>query len=161
MAKAVQEAKGRGEDVALYDDARMTRLVFDIEAALFEFVGAWVCALGKNGCSVHKACFARGVLSVHQPCYSCVPCSGKVVDKGYKDKARSVLFNLNDSSNPDLRRAVLTVCLQGCAHAAMYLKTSIPLHLSSSFVCSFVCKNVIHDATDFFLPILNWHPFNQ
>lgn len=35
--------------------------------------------------------------------------AGRAVDKGYKDKARSMLYNLNNDGNPDLRRAVLTV----------------------------------------------------
>ncbi len=35
--------------------------------------------------------------------------SGREVGKPYLDKARSLLFNLN--SNPDLRRAVYTVCI--------------------------------------------------
>lgn len=48
--KAVQEAHARGEDPAMYDTARVDKLVTDIEAALYEYVGTcW-----ENGKSVSQ-----------------------------------------------------------------------------------------------------------
>lgn len=64
--------------------------------------------------------------------------TGRAVGKPYLDKARSLSFNLNDPSNPDLRRAVLTVRLPHLVRVCAMYQNACAVRASAEKLLSHV-----------------------